>query len=110
MATLITGIAQAKVLSNLDTYNHTTLLTSMYKVVVQATEIPPSGLEIVIQQNGTPMATAALPAATQSHVELQVRLNCTAGDVISTILSSASITDTDLNTVRATLAITAGPT
>lgn len=110
MATLITGIAQAKVLSNLDTYNHTALQTSMYKVAVTASEIPPSGLLITIKQNGSTKATAALPAAAQNHVELQTVLNCTANDVISVVLSSASAGDTQLNVVKATMAITVGST
>lgn len=110
MATLITGIAQTKVLSNLDTYNHTALTAGMYMVAVRATEIPPSGLLLTIQQNSVTKATAALPAASQSHIELQVVLNCAINDVISVILSSGSTSDTQLNTVKASLNIHVGST
>lgn len=106
MATIITGINQTKVLSNLDTYNHTTLATSMYTVSVKTTELPPSGLTITIQQNGSTKASVSVPAATQNHTELQVVLNCAVSDVIGVILASSVASD--VNTIRAILNIHQG--
>ena len=108
MATIITGIGQSKILTNLDTYNHTALNTSMYLVSVAVTEHPPSGLSVLIQQNGTTKATAAAPASSQSHIELQAILNCTASDTISVVLSSSTPLDQMLNKIKATLTITQG--
>lgn len=108
MAQNVVNIFQAKVINALDTYNHTALQNSMYKVSVNATEIPPSGLAIVIQQNSVTKATAALPAAAQNHVDLQVVLNCAVNDVISVILSSASNADKGINEIKAILNIHPG--
>jgi len=108
MATIITDIASSKVLSNLDTYNHTAALNAMYKVSIQVSETPISGLSVVIQQNGSTKATAAAPAASQSHIELQTVLNCAVNDVISVILSSSTPEDQKLNRVKAILSIDAG--
>lgn len=108
MATTITGITQAKVLSNLDVYNHTTTLASMYTVECNLTETPVSALIIIIKQNGSTMASLASPAATQSHMELRTVLNCAIGDVISVTISSALAQDNQINDVRAILKITPG--
>src|SRR5271169_3835615 len=95
MATTITGIMQSKVLSNLDTYNHTALLTSMYVVSVKLEENPPSGCIITIAQSGSTSTSisTSTPAATQNHVELRTILNCVANDVISVTLASSTAAD-----------------
>ena len=108
MSTIITGISATKVLSNLDTYTHTTANNGMYKVSIQVTEMPPSGLSVVIQQNGSTKATAAAPAASQSHIELQVVMNTAIGDTLSVILSSSVVTDQTINSVKGILSITQG--
>jgi len=108
MATIITGIGQSKVLSNLDTYNHTVLSSSMYMVSVQASERPVSGLSIVIQQNGVTKATSIAPASTQELVSLQIVLNCAVNDVIAVVLSSSVAEDQKMNRVKALLDIHAG--
>jgi hypothetical protein len=111
MATTITGIAQTKVISNLDTYNHTALLNSMYSVSIVVTEQPPSGVVLTIQQNGSTKATTSVaPAAAQGVVSLQVVLNCLVNDVIGVIVSSAAASDTQLNTVKGILKISPGTT
>lgn len=108
MAQNIINIGQAKILNALDTYNHTALTSNMYMVAISVTEQPPSGLSVVIKQNGTTKATAALPAASQNHVDLQVVLNCVANDVIAVVLSSSSAIDNNINVLRGTLNIHIG--
>jgi len=108
MSQIISGISQSKVLSQLDTYNHTALLNSMYKVVVKASEIPPSGLIVTIQQNGSTKAVSTVADNIQGRIELQVVLNCAINDVIGVILSSASASDTGPNAIKAILAINPG--
>jgi hypothetical protein len=108
MAQLITGIMQTKILNALDTYNHTAGLTSMYFVSISVTEQPPSGMSIIIQQNGVTKATAATPAAAQNHIDLQVVLNCAASDVISVVLSSSTPSDENINAIKGILKITPG--
>lgn len=109
MATTITGITKTKVLSNLDTYNHTTLAASMYNVKCTLSEQPPSGVIITIQQNGvTKATTTTAPAATQQLVELAVTMNCAISDLLSVIITSSNPTDTGKNAIKAILNIHQG--
>jgi hypothetical protein len=109
VATTITGIASSKVISNLDTYNHTTGNSGPYLVHLAVSERPPSGVIITIQQNSvTKATTTAAPAAAQQLVELKVLLNCAIGDIISVIVTSVSPSDTGPNVIKGTLAIGQG--
>jgi hypothetical protein len=108
MAQIITKIQNTKILTQLDTYNHTTTLASMYTVQCDMSELPPSGLIITIQQNGSTQATSVVPASNQSHTSLRVQLNCALNDVISVILSSAVTSDSNLNVVKGILKIQPG--
>jgi hypothetical protein len=108
MATIITGIGQAKVLSNLDTYNHTTMLASMYNVQVDLSEQPPTGCSITIQQNGVTKAVTPTPSATQLNMKLGVILNCAISDVISVIIASSNTAEAAPNQIKAILKITPG--
>lgn len=108
MAITITGIGTAKVLNNLDTYNHTALLASMYTVECMLTETPVSAIIIVIKQNGSTVASLPSPAATQSQMSLRAVINCAINDVISVTISSALAQDNQLNDVKAILKITPG--
>lgn len=108
MATTITGIMQTKILTNLDTYNHTAGLNSMYTVSLRLSEVPPSGITMTIQQNGSTKVSTSAPAAAQSHVELRTILNCAANDIISVILASSTTSDTGLNALSCLLDITPG--
>jgi hypothetical protein len=108
MSQTIVNINQAKILNQLDTYNHTALLTSMYKVAITLTEQPPSGMSIAIKQNGSTVVTSTAPSSTQGHVELQTILNCAASDTIGVVISSSNANDQGLNSIRGTLTINPG--
>lgn len=109
MATTIVGISRSKILTNLDTYNHTTGSAQQYGIAVSIMERPPSGLIITIQNNGVTQATTTVaPATGQQVVELFALINCAQGDVLSVILSSSAVIDTRLNHFKATLRIAAG--
>lgn len=104
MAQIISGIGQTKILTNLDTYNHTALSAALYTVSVQVSEIPPSGMTVTIQQNGTNKAVSVLPAVGQGTIQLQVLLQCAINDVIGVILSSSvALPDGLPNTFKALL-------
>src|ERR1035441_2803449 len=105
MAQTITKISQTKVLNQLDTYNHTALSNSMYVVTMKLSEQPPSGMSIVIQQNGVTKASLASPSVQQNHMELIVQLNCSISDVISVILSSSAAIDQLGNSFKGILKI-----
>lgn len=108
MSQNISGIGQAKILTNLDTYNHTALLTSPYVVECNALVIPTSGLSIVIQLNGVTKLTSTAPSDQQQSINARIVLSCTASDVISVILSSAVPMDALRNDFKAILSITPG--
>lgn len=108
MAQIITGIGQSKVLNSLDTYNHTTLQATIYTVSVRMTMIPPSGLSVVIQRNGSPIASSASPSAAQSNINLQIQVNCAANDLLSVVLSSGNVADTQFNDLKGILTIDVG--
>lgn len=109
MAQTITGITKTKILTNLDTYNHTTLASGMYTVRCTLSEQPPSGVILTIQQNSvTKATTTTIPAAAQEIVDLQIVLNCAINDIISIIISSSNPTDTGKNVIKAILNIHQG--
>lgn len=108
MAQTITGISKTKNIIALDTYNHTTLTANMYTVSIDMAEQPPTGLSIVIQQNGVTKATSTAAGAAQTHVPLAVTINCAINDVLSVILSSSTPGDQGLNVIKGTLSIHVG--
>lgn len=92
----------------LDTMTHTVLNSTIYSVQVQLTEVPPSGLSVVVNQNGSPVFTAPALSPTQIAQQFKIAINCTAGDVITVVLSSSSAIDQQLNTVKSTISIQQG--
>ncbi len=108
MATTLVKSFQSNVINRLDTYNLTVPTTNTYSVDVQMTELPPSGLSIVIEKNSSPVASSAAPAATQGILDLQTKINCTASDVISVVISSSNVNDEQLNTVKGLINIREG--
>lgn len=92
----------------LDTMTHTVQKSTIYSVQVQLTEVPPSGLSVVVNQNGSPIFTAPTLSPTQIAQQFKVAINCTANDVITVVLSSASAIDNQLNTVKSTISIQEG--
>ena len=100
---------QTKVVSSLDTYQHTVTSAGphvMFASVID--QILPMGIIITMAKNGTTVATSATPSATQSHAELRALVNTAVGDVLSITLSSSSATDTLANGFKAILKINAG--
>lgn len=108
MSTVITNISKAKVISNLDTYTHTTLQASMYTISLSTSIRPLSGLSIIINKNGTPFATSIVPSATQGIQQLAVTINCAISDVLSVVVSSAATADLRINSIKGILDIRPG--
>lgn len=108
MSTTITGIGQTKILTNLDTYVHTALATNFYFVGLTLSEVPPSGLSIVIKQNSTTIVTSAAPSSTQQTISLQTVLACAVNDTISVIISSTTPTESNPNSFKGILKINQG--
>jgi hypothetical protein len=108
MATTIPNFLTPKVITNLDTYNYTVLSAAMHVASIQLTEIPASGISILIKQNGTTVATAPAPSSTQLAITLKVTMNCAINDVISFVLSSSTPSDQNLNAIKAILNVHVG--
>ena len=63
-----------------------------------------SSLQVVINQNGSPVLTIAAPVSpTQPSTGGSVRINCAAADVITVVLSSAAAADNTLNAIKGTI-------
>lgn len=108
------------IFAGLGTATFTVVTTGLYTAAFTAT-IPytpagtsnnsaaaaPSALSVVINQDtgGGPVAklTVASPGATQPIVGGKVVLSCTAGDVITYVLTSANTADNQLNSIKTTI-------
>ena len=106
MSTLI--LDKPFVSAGLPSYTYTIPTTGFYNVQLSYTMNPPTGLSVVVNQNGTPVYTAPTPSATQGHNQYKVELNCTAADVITVVFSSSTPIDKQLNTIQSTVTIGAG--
>jgi hypothetical protein len=89
-----------------DTYTVPT--TGLYNLEAQVTEIPPSGLSIVVNQNGSPVYTAPTLTPTQSAIQFKVDISATAADVITLVLSSVNSNDLMLESVKTNVSIGQG--
>jgi hypothetical protein len=93
----------------LGTLTYTIATASLYNVRAQITEIPPSGLSVVIKQNGSTIFTS--PVLTPTQVAQQFKYSPIVGavnDVITVVLASASAIDSGLNNVKSTITIGQG--
>jgi len=79
-----------------------------YRVDVQATEVPVSGLSIVVNQNASPVYTSPTITPTQSAQQFKVDLKCSANDVITVVATGNAGNDAMLNTVKINTSIGQG--
>lgn len=109
MAQTINGISRSKVISNLDTYNHTALQNSMYVVEVKMNEtITGSAVMIDIQQNGVSKSLVGPPISIRKGLNNRIILNCAASDLISVVVSSSALPDSGPNSIKGILNIRIG--
>lgn len=101
---------KSKVVNQLDTYNYTVTEAGMHLVKASVSEIPPSGLSIVLQKNSVTQKTSTAPTPLQDHVDTQIVMNCAVNDVISVILSSSSAIDQGGNAIKGIINIQRGST
>jgi hypothetical protein len=96
----------------LGTFTHTISATSAgtFYCSAQATDVPPSGLSIVINQNGSPVATSPSPLNSDAQtVGVDTHMTCAASDVITVVISSSTPNDALLNTVKTMIRLDGGP-
>ena|ERR1700744_6377087 len=106
--TLVLNGAQSAVVCNLDTYNYTVQTTAAHVCKVSLSVLPPSGISIAIQLNGSNKATFSAPAASQEACDLSVTMACSSSDVISVVLSSSTASDQGKNDLKGIINIHVG--
>jgi hypothetical protein len=80
----------------------------IYTASVDVTNPPATGLSIVVQQNGTPVFTAAVEGQTQTAQKFRYSQLYTAADVISVVLSSSTASDKVMQAVKAIVTVRQG--
>ena len=103
---------QPFVICGLDTMNYTVVTDGLYSVQVQLTEVPPSGISILVKKNGSTIFTAPALAIAQGAIQFKFGFSAVATDAISVVISSSqtgpSAIDNQLNTVKSTVYIQQG--
>lgn len=101
-------INQPYVTVGMGTETFTIPTTGLYNVALQSTEIPPSGISIVVNKNGSPIYTAPVLSPTQSAIQFKTGFSAVAADVITVVLSSSNANDLLLNSVKTSMSIGQG--
>jgi hypothetical protein len=92
---------QSNIFTGLGTWTYTASVAGLYDVSAVASVLPPSGLSIVVNQNGSPVATSNAPASAQQSVSAQVLdLNVAVSDIITVVLTSSTQSDTLPNALK----------
>jgi hypothetical protein len=82
---------------------------SIFRVSVQTTYQPGSGIAITVAQNGSTKYTMPTPGATQSASQFSYDLlSCAIGDVITVNLTSSTAIDALLNNMQTVCSIMGG--
>lgn len=111
MATDITNFLDSKVINQLGTYSFTATVAGDCVAKISMLVNPPSGMSILIQQNGSTKASASSPAANQQAIDLSVTMHLAISDVVSFVLSSSSPQDngqSGLNLIKGILNVHMG--
>lgn len=90
------------------TLTYTIPVTGLYNVHVDLTEIPPSGISVVVNNNASPVYTADALTPTQSAQQFKYSFSAVAADVITVVLASSAAGDNLLNTVKSITSIGQG--
>jgi hypothetical protein len=90
------------------TYTYTTAIADIFRVSLQTTYLPGTGLSVVVKQNGSTVFTMAAPGATQSASQFQTDILCAIGDVLTVNLTSSTAEDALLNTIQTTCQVMNG--
>lgn len=101
-------INQPFVFCGLGTLSYTIPSTDLYNVHVELSEVPPSGLSVVVNVAGSPVFTAPVITPTQGGQQFKFSKQFTAADAVTVVLASSQAIDQQLNTVKSTITIGQG--
>lgn len=100
---------QSFVSVGLGTLTYTIPAAGLYNVKCDLTEVPPSGISVVVNLNGSPIYTVSSLPTTQSAFQFKTRpISCALNDVVTVVLSSSAAVDNQLNTVKSIVSIGQG--
>lgn len=103
---------QPFVFVGLGTLTYTVPATGNYNVICESTEVPPTGLSIVVKNNGSTLYTAPVITPTQSAIQFKFDFQATLNDSVTVVLASSQSLPTDvdnqLNNLKTTVAVVQG--
>lgn len=91
--------------NGLDTYQYTIGSSGVHYASVKLNDITGgSGISVVINRNGSPVATATSLSATDNtkgtELNLIVLINAASSDVITVVVTSSAVSDTGINQIK----------
>lgn len=94
--------------TGLGTWTITVPTLGVYHASCFLTEVPPTGISVAIQQNGSSViATGALnPNATVYNLDCFI--DCAVGDIINIVVTSATTPDLSVPTIKSVMNVRAG--
>jgi len=93
----------------LGTLTYTIPSTGIYYVKFEITDYPPSGISILVKDNGATVFTAPVLADYQGELQFKFSSMLTAAHVITVVIASAvDVEDNQLNTVKSITSIGLG--
>lgn len=102
---------QPQVTTGLDTMTYTIpagIASAIYSVLVQSTEVVPSGMVCTVNKNASPVFTSLVISPTQGAFQFKTVVTGTAADAFSIVLSSASASDSLINANKTTITFSQG--
>jgi len=90
------------------TYTVPTGGAGTYRVDLQATEVPPSGLTLVVNKNASPVFTAPVITPTQSAQQFKFDIILADADVVTVVATGTAGIDDALNNVKINTSIGQG--
>lgn len=86
--------SESNVIRGLGTYTYTVNTAGLHSVESRGNMLPGSGLSVVINHNGSPVASSAAPSAAQSVMSIQaLGIQCAVNDTLSIVYSSSVNSD-----------------
>jgi hypothetical protein len=109
MATIATLVLnQNYILNGLGTLTYTVTTAGFVRIQNESSVMTPSGLAIVVQQNGSTVYTAPVLSPTQLGISFQFSFIAAVNDVITVVYSSGAAIDSLLNSVKTNVSIIQG--
>lgn len=106
MAQLLSNLESTEIPVNLDTYNYIVPEDGMYTIDVRMTDVPPCGVSIAVDKNGSLEAASTDLSNNQNHVSMIYTMSVVIDDVIGVTISAPTGDDSEDNSAEGILSIT----